>query len=184
VHRPLRIIFTFSLFLHLSQTLTYIIINAFPLVHSFRLRYHAAMCAISGLNPQRFRGFGPSDPRLYAFLQESRFRTRLNKNQSQESILAASQDMIAKYGSESYLNAPCRAITDSLFTSLQKYYDTTAMSVRHEVNMSAQMEGRVRLADILNTQRQSKHYIGPTQQGGSRKRRKRKDEDEWTASDK
>jgi hypothetical protein len=27
-------------------------------------RYHAAMCAASALNPQRFRGFGPSDPAL------------------------------------------------------------------------------------------------------------------------
>ena len=36
--------------------------------------YHAAMCAVSALNPQRFRGFGPSDPALLQELMNSRLK--------------------------------------------------------------------------------------------------------------
>lgn len=176
-HQIYSISFVTSNFVYLTFNFVYNV--------DFKFRYHAAMCAISGLNPQRFRGFGPSDPRLYTYLQESRFRTRQNKHQSDETIVTASRELAAKYGSESYLNAPCRSISDPLFASLQKYYDTTATSVRHEVSMSAQMAGRIRLAEILNTQRERKRYSGPSQQGGKqRKRKKRGDEDEWTAADK
>ena len=154
-------------------------------------RYHAAMCAISGLNPQRFRGFGPSDPRLYTFLQESRFLTRHNKHMSAETIMNNSQDLIKRFGSETYLNAPVRNVDDTHFTAMRQYYDATALSVYHEVHMSAQIEGRTRLADILDTQKKSKRYSGPSimggREGGKRRRRNKKghaDEDEWTASDK
>ena len=39
-------------------------------------RYHAAMCAVSALNPQRFRGFGPCDPELADDLLRLRYATK------------------------------------------------------------------------------------------------------------
>ena len=154
-------------------------------------RYHAAMCAISGLNPQRFRGYGPSDPRLYSFLQESRFATRHNKHLSAEAVLNGAQDLVKRFGSETYLNAPVRSIDDTrAFAAMKAYYEASASSVYHEVHMSAQIQGRTRLAEILNTQKRSKRYSGPSIMGGGggkrRRRNKKKqgDEDEWTAADK
>lgn len=50
------------------------------------VRYHAAMCAISALNPQRFRGFGPSDPHLIEDLMAYRYGTRSGMNAASKKV--------------------------------------------------------------------------------------------------
>lgn len=116
-------------------------------------KYHAVMCAISALNPQRFRGYGPSDPRLYQSLLESRFYTRFRHSTTTPAsdvtnILTEHHTELQElYGSPTYLNVNIPLIKD--MNSLDEYYRLSAASVQHEINMSSSRYGQCRLKELL-----------------------------------
>jgi hypothetical protein len=120
-------------------------------------KYHAAMCAISALNPQRFRGFGPSDPRLYRSLHESRFYTRFrHSTPSTETTTATSevtnlsshqQELQDLYGSSTYLNVSLPSLKG--MSSLDDYYQMSSASVQHEINMSSTRYAQSRVKELL-----------------------------------
>lgn len=102
------------------------------------------MCAISALNPQRFRGFGPSDPRLYNALYESRNYTRFSHSSSSTNETTDSTSS----SSLSYLNiSNCPSIKE--LNILNDYYYMTSVSVAHEINMSSIRYGQCRLSELL-----------------------------------
>lgn len=115
-------------------------------------KYHAAMCAISALNPQRFRGFGPSDPRLYRSLYESRFYTRFRhssptENSETSSLSTHQQELQDLYGSSTYLNVPFPQLKE--MSSLDDYYQMSSASVQHEINMSSTRYAQSRVKELL-----------------------------------
>jgi hypothetical protein len=162
-------------------------------------RYHAAMCAISALNPQRFRGFGPSDPRLYRSLQESRFYTKFRHSSPESSetssLSSHQQELQDLYGSATYLNVPIPLLKG--MSSLDDYYQMSAASVQHEINMSSTRYAQSRVKELLvnkgfkvkgKYKRMISHQavVIKRRRGTTTKRRGQKDDDdeEWNQTEK
>jgi hypothetical protein len=135
------------------------------------------MCAISALNPQRFRGYGPSDPRLYQALSAMRFDTRTRRVSSDvvNGILGESQQELQRqFGPSTYLNVPLVPMKD--LSSLEEYYNMSALSVQHEVSMSSNRYGQARLKELLLSRgiKLKGKYKRITTQTTSTKRRNKK----------
>lgn len=151
------------------------------------------MCAISALNPQRFRGFGPSDPRLYQSLMESRFYTRFRHSTTPTSdvttILTGHHSELQElYGSPTYLNVNYPSIKD--MNTLDEYYRLSAASVQHEINMSSTRYGQSRLKELLvnkgfKVKGKYKRMISnqavviKRRRGNSKKKVEKEDDEEW-----
>lgn len=114
-------------------------------------RFHATMCAVSALNLQRFRGFGPSDPQVLDMLSASKLSTRLNEGDA-ENIQPRELSI--------FINTPLHSM--SAFSRLDCLYALSTQAVSQEVNMSSQLYGLSRLRNILKTQKvQNSKYQGP-----------------------
>ena len=104
------------------------------------VRYHATMCAISALNPQRFRGFGPSDPTIVEDLMIYRYSTR-------HGMQAAMKKMDEKLISSSFLAVELPPL--SSVTHLRDYYEAKANSSRGEIDIPTQIYGLHRLHSLM-----------------------------------
>ena len=104
-------------------------------------RYHASMCAVSALNPQRFRGFGPSDPQILEDLITYRYAT-------QEGLLAGAKVLgVDPSSSSSFLAVDLPPL--ETFSYLKDFYDAKGNSVRGEVHAPPQTYGLHRLQTLL-----------------------------------
>jgi hypothetical protein len=107
------------------------------------------MCAVIALNPQKFRGFGPSDPKLLDQLSGAKFASRLHKKEG-----------ISKEELPNFIDTPLHNM--SSFSELDRLYSLSANAVYQEFAMSAQIYGLSRLRNILGAQKlQDKEYQGP-----------------------
>lgn len=128
-------------------------------------RYHAAMCAISALNPQRFRGFGPADPRLYSTLASIRYSTRRGD-------VTPSAPAIA-----SYLDVPVPSST-AVNDAIQQLSEARASSVLSESNLAPLSYGKRRLDELLATSRFTNNRYRGLQPERKQRIRKRKSDEE------
>jgi hypothetical protein len=115
------------------------------------------MCAVSALNPQRFRGFGPSDPLLLDQLIVFKSCTRFQMQPSTEE-----DETVHTVGNNSSSVADFPLYSGNLapFTGLDRLYELSADSVLQETGMSAQVYGLSRLRSILKIEHNGKHQ-GP-----------------------
>jgi hypothetical protein len=110
------------------------------------------MCAVSALNPKRFRGFGPSDPGLLDQLWRTRFLAK-------GSVAGRGRSCEGCDDNTGFADSPFPSI--SSFGKLDSLYLVSADTVVPETGMSAQMYGSSRLHTILKTQKMMKKYQGP-----------------------
>lgn len=111
--------------------------------------FHATMCAVSALNPQRFRGFGPCDPHLLDLLKQQQLQQHEEGGCESSSIIPPN-----------FIDTPLHSLTS--FSEIDSLYLLSAEAVRQEVDMSAQIYGSSRLRCILKTQQvQMQEYQGP-----------------------
>lgn len=135
-------------------------------------RYHAVMCAVSALNVQRFRGFGPSEPKLYELLKKIQHSTATSHDLTKG---VAKRTASGQYGSSSYINSEIHALKD--FNMLNDYYSATASVVESEYNPSPQIYGQIRLQELLTSKKEttrSYHHLKSESKTKSRKMKKRK----------
>ena len=119
-------------------------------------KYHATMCAISALNPQRFRGYGPSEPSIYAALVDISLKTKdtVSSNKSTSTAASKNVDNDSKKVN-SYLS-----FVDKQVPSLEQYeklrdlYDSKTMAVSNELCFLAEPYGEDRLSSLLARARQ------------------------------
>jgi hypothetical protein len=156
------------------------------------------MCAISALNPQRFRGFGPSDPRLYQSLLETRFHTKYRHSSSPPphsetpadglALSTHQSELQALYGPSTYLNVSLPSL--KAMSSLEEYYQMSSASVQHEINMSSIRYGQSRIKELLvnkgfKVKGKYKRMISnqavviKRRRGSSRRKARSDDDEEW-----
>ena len=132
-------------------------------------RYHAAMCAVTALNPQRFRGFGPADPRLYPILLQQRNATR--RCEATPSTPAPPP---------SYLDVPLPAASN-VMEAVQMMSEARAAAVSAESSLAPRAYGKRRLNELLASSRFiHNRYRGlqPERKQKALKRRKNVDEED------
>lgn len=135
------------------------------------------MCAVSALNPQRFRGFGPSCPQLLDKLcaDKSKMRFKTMKHPHSPTACAGAKTALTTVAHSSgdrrdtrhvspgvgvtetplYLHTSQESmgsISLSSFSGLNRLYKLSADAVAPQVCMSAQIYGLSRLQTILKTQ--------------------------------
>ena len=104
-------------------------------------RYHAAMCAVSALNPQKFRGFGPSDPKILEDLITYRYAT-------QKGMFAGAKKLgVDPSSSSSFLAVNLPPL--ECYSHVKEFYDAKGNSVRGEVHVPPQIYGLHRLQTLL-----------------------------------
>lgn len=168
------------------------------------VRYHAAMCAISALSPQRFRGFGPGEPdKVYSVLIATRNDTLLSvashgikpvpsPDSSEYPVLAKGEALsfaasvvneVAAdkskdlYGHPSFLGERIPPLAQ--FSGLKSLYTAKADYTKAEINIPAALYGADRLKAILAEKRsanrkKSRKYLEPAGIRHTTKKRKRK----------
>lgn len=165
------------------------------------VRYHAAMCAISALSPQRFRGQGPGDPdKVYTVLLATRHDTLMSvasqgirhipsdtNEANQGEILkyaasAANEVVVDKakdiHGYPSFLNERIPPLAQ--FSGLKALYNARADYTKCEINIPAVLYGADRLKSLLAEKRISKRsrnqYLEPAGIRHAKKKKTRKKE--------
>eukprot|EP01041_Mallomonas_annulata_P012193 gene12193-25611_t len=104
-------------------------------------KYHATMCAISALNPQRFRGFGPSDPLLYQQLKDEALLTKTKDSHTSSSSSAAT------LGTPSFCTATIPSL--SSYSPLEQLYSYKTMNIMNEIYIDMEEYGNKRLQLLL-----------------------------------
>ena len=167
------------------------------------VQYHAVMCAISALSPQRFRGFGPGDPdKVYTVLLATRHDTLMSvashglralpfdnlsteikdgstfnysRSKSNEVSVDKSKDV---YGNPYFLNESVFPL--SKFDGLNALYSSTISYVKCEISMPASVYGASRLRALTAEKRSEKRnrYREPAGIRHAKKRRRRTVEDD------
>ena len=128
------------------------------------------------MNPSRFRGFGPSDPKLLSLLQECKgFHATCHQrttpafaaanddddddeDEDEDASSSASTEAMAvarihtplrypSLGSDSFLNFDLRPM--AAFDALRALYEAKTEAVRHEFDLAAGSYGSSRLDEIL-----------------------------------
>ena len=171
------------------------------------MRYHAAMCAVSALSPQRFRGYGPGDPdKAYTVLLATRHDTLMGVASNgirpipsaisetlkgeilNYSSSAANETVVDKekdtHGSPSFLNERIPPLAQ--FSGLRTLYNARADYVKAEVNIPASLYGADRLKTLLAEKRSSNRtknrYLEPAgiRHAKNKKKRKHADDEDYT----
>ena len=158
-------------------------------------RYHACMCAISALNPQRFRGYGPSEPKILNLLLQTRYAIRTNRLASTP-LAGVSSVFPPNVFGENIL--PVKS-----FDHIHQYYHTQANIINQEVYHLANQYGDIRLVELLkereisgndlvsgsnnNKSKFEKEFRLAGQKStkgsvGGKKRRRRDEDEDWRPS--
>ena len=136
------------------------------------VRYHAAMCAVSALNPQRFRGFGPSDPQILDDLMKYRYAT-------QKGVSAGAKKLgVDPSSSSSFLAVTLPPLEN--YKHIREFYEAKGDSVRGEVHVPPRIYGLHRLKSLLheknllsdNERKSLRRYSGDNNKKFMKKRRK------------
>jgi hypothetical protein len=130
------------------------------------------MCAVSALNPQRFRGFGPSDPVIID--QIFSLKNVTHSKVSSRPLADTSGDGDSSNELSCVVGDASTACDISSFSELGGKYKLTADSVCQDAAMSAQVYGYSRLEDILKTEKSLKKYQCPLILSQRLKQKKRK----------
>lgn len=130
------------------------------------------MCAVSALNPMKFRGFGPSDPLLLDRLCSDKEKKRTHMKYLDDSGVnrCPSSDL------DMPLHLRSHELNDIVtpFMGLNQLYKLSADAVSQEIGMSAQVYGSLRLKNILKSQETMKSYQGPLLLSQQRLKNKKK----------
>jgi hypothetical protein len=173
------------------------------------VRYHAAMCAISALSPQRFRGYGPGEPdKVYSVLIATRHDTLMSVAshgiravptlQPGESVKGEALSYAANVVNETTVDKskdtfghPCflndRVPPLAQFSGLRSLYTAQADYVKTEVNIPAALYGADRLkmllAETRSANRKKSQYLEPAGiRHAKKKKRKNPDDDDYKIS--
>jgi len=116
-------------------------------------RYHAAMCAVSCLHPPHFRGFGPDDERLMAFLAMSTKDHVNGQNGSHSGPETSSSDKQTKgkaTDEESVLSScGIRVCSMAKMEAVRLLYQGSAQGMGGEMSLSTRERAERRLRGLL-----------------------------------
>lgn len=132
-------------------------------------RYNAAMCSISALNPQRFRGFGPSDPKLEPILRRMANCTRF-KDTSSSTTSNLTVDTVG---------GVVKPPTLSDFKTIEVFYQSKVNRVSRELGIDAEDYGNARLKLLLETKLETlkKSHASEFRLAGQRSKKKQRKEE-------